>query len=316
MAGERIIITPEEVANVAQRLPSNEPEEKLSILLTESERSSRPWLLLGPLALIPFINAVVWHRHFRSARGPAGRWGLAAAALLGLLSMSIALWILLVLLFPSKGWLERINDAADGGVVIVETTSRNGTSTGSGFVAASRSNAHLIVTNKHVVGMGGSAPQWRGQSKACIITMRSGGKLEGSVAGWHRNPDIDLALIVTAGSGLKPLGVVGRFEGVKLGDDVVAVGHPGGLLRYSFGRGSVERMWEGLFLQTSVPINQGNSGGPLLDKNSRVIGVNTLVLSPKVGAPHAFAIRADLLLELDDWICSPAAQRLLEKVGH
>ena len=63
-------------------------------------------------------------------------------------------------------------------------------------------------------------------------------------------------------------------------------------------------------------MNQGNSGGPLLDRNVRVIGVNTMVYSPDIGAPHAFSIRADLLLEPDQWVCCPDGRVLLSKVAR
>jgi len=166
-----------------------------------------------------------------------------------------------------------------------------------------------------VVGLTSARPNRGSAPVRCVLVLRSGGQIEGFVAGWHRSGDVDLALILAESADLRPLGRIGHFETVKLGDDVLAIGHPEGVLMFSFSRGTVERKWEGTVLQTSVPISQGNSGGPLLDHDGRVIGVNTSLSSPKVGSPKAFSIRADLLLQPDQWQCCPDSRRLLGRIA-
>jgi S1-C subfamily serine protease len=106
------------------------------------------------------------------------------------------------------------------------------------------------------------------------------------------------------------MGTIARFEDIKLGEEVMAVGHPLGLT-FSFSRGTVERKWQGREIQSSAPLNPGNSGGPLLNGAGRIIGVNTWLGSPEVGASRFFSIRADYILSPDDWICSSEKARQL-----
>ena len=133
-----------------------------------------------------------------------------------------------------------------------------GPSTGSGFVVA----AGRVLTNHHVVD-GCSRLEVAGAGSARVLA---------------RDERNDLALVEAAGVTGKPLAFAP--EPAKLGEDVLAMGYPLGALlgnRINITQGIVSST-EGLAgdwtnLQVSVPVQPGNSGGPLLDTEGRVKGV-------------------------------------------
>ena len=157
---------------------------------------------------------------------------------------------------------------------------------GSGFIVDA---SGLIVTSHHVV---------KG-ADAVTVTLQDGRKLEAQVVGV--DPKTDLALIeIDAG---EPLPVVefGDSDRTRVGDWVVAVGNPFGL-RGTVTAGIVSGRGRDIgsgpyddFLQIDAPINRGNSGGPLFDRNGRVVGVNTAIFSPAGGnVGIGFAIPANV----------------------
>lgn len=316
----RITITAADIE--AQRHDArNHTSSATIIILPGPGNSSKTSRILthAILTSVPFVNVWIWLRLSKSCQGVRQRLFVVVAVLLAVISCVLVFGAGIYAVLPRQSWIETINQAADRGVLLVTTKSSDGQHTGfnvgAGFVVAVDNEHALVVTNKHVVGLSDS-PRDPGRSNLaqCVLVLRSGTQIEGVVAGWHRSTNVDLALILAERGGLRPLGHVGHFERVKIGDDVLAIGHPEGVLMFSFSRGTVERKWEGAVLQTSVPISQGNSGGPLLDRHGRVIGVNTALFSPEVGSPKALSIRADLLLQPDQWKCCPDSRRLLGRV--
>ncbi len=96
-----------------------------------------------------------------------------------------------------------------------------------------------------------------------------------------RDADLDLALlrIKNAPTTLRPI-EVGDSEEVDIGEDVAAIGHPGGGGLWTLTTGTVSskrREQARDIFQTDTAINPGNSGGPLLDEYSRLVGINTFV---------------------------------------
>lgn len=127
-----------------------------------------------------------------------------------------------------------------------------------------------VLTNAHVVQAG-------------AVRVRIGGDVaSGTVVG--RDPRTDLAVVRVEASGLEPLELAERPP--RVGELVVAIGNPLGFDRsVSLGvvsatgrelptRGS---SLEGL-VQTDAAVNPGNSGGPLLDLDGQVVGVNTAMV--------------------------------------
>ena len=81
--------------------------------------------------------------------------------------------------------------------------------------------------------------------------------------------------------GLIPFSLRGDFEDLEIGEEVYAIGTPEDMsLNQSVSKGIVSgfRNDGQSFIQTDVSINRGNSGGPLLDAKSNVIGVVTAKL--------------------------------------
>src|SRR5215216_7353709 len=149
----------------------------------------------------------------------------------------------------------------------------NSTSLGTGFIY---NDTGYIVTNNHVVE---NAP-------VLDITFINGDRYTANITG--TDPFSDLAVIkinenITEDFP-KPL-VIGNSSKLKIGDPVVAIGHPFGL-ESSMTTGIVSQIGRLLSInekgfsipnaiQTDALINPGNSGGPLLNMKGEVIGVNT-----------------------------------------
>ncbi len=206
--------------------------------------------------------------------------------------------------------MERIASTADKSVVWIQT--KDGI--GAGFVIASRDNRRLILTNKHVltVTKGWFLFSSEEQTDRCAVVLRSKTELTGCLVGLPKDDSIDLALVMIETDELRPLRIR-PFEKVEIGEPVVAVGHPDGLdFTITDGRISAKRM--GLWLQTSAPINHGNSGGPLIDQGGCVVGVNTW--KPDDTESIGFAIRADIATEINAWKCNSEAAELLGQIAH
>jgi Do/DeqQ family serine protease len=112
----------------------------------------------------------------------------------------------------------------------------------------------------------------------------------------------DLALLKIEAAGL-PSVVLGDSNAVQVGDVVLAVGNPLGIGQtVTMGIVSAKGRSTGLgdgsyedFLQTDAPINQGNSGGALVNTRGELIGINSQILSPSGGnIGIGFAIPANM----------------------
>lgn len=141
---------------------------------------------------------------------------------------------------------------------------------GSGFFIDYRG---YILTNYHVIESEVD-PEYEGFSRLFI---REGGssstKIPARVVGW--DPLLDIALLKTE---IRPdyIFTPGR-EALRLGEPIYAIGSPGGLEK-TITSGIVSAVDRRLLqigdaMQIDVPINQGNSGGPLLNENGMLVGV-------------------------------------------
>lgn len=162
---------------------------------------------------------------------------------------------------------------------------------GSGFVI---SQDGLIVTNKHVVS---------DKEASYTVLTNDGKKFEAEVLARH--PSLDIAVIKIKPLAESVLSVVslGDSDSIKLGQTAVAIGNALGEFRNTVsvgvisglartvtaqGGGSVETI-EGV-IQTDAAINQGNSGGPLLNLKGEVIGINTAMVSGAQNIGFALSI--------------------------
>ncbi|WP_424932068.1 Do family serine endopeptidase [Amaricoccus macauensis] len=149
-----------------------------------------------------------------------------------------------------------------------------GTSLGSGFVIEADG---YIVTNDHVVD----------EATNVRVRFHDESEFEAEVIG--TDPQTDLALIKIDADDLPTLSL-GDSDDMRVGEDVIAVGNPFGL-GGTVTRGIISAVSRDInagpyvdFIQTDAAINRGNSGGPLLNLEGEVIGVNSAIYSPNGGS--------------------------------
>ncbi len=154
-------------------------------------------------------------------------------------------------------------------------------STGTGFYLK---EYDLIVTNEHVVG----------RAAEVTIAGKSFHKMLASV--WYTDKKHDLAFVQPPPGASFPEIPLGKYENLKDGDEIIAIGHPYGL-NYTATQGvisKVNRVRQGLhFIQIDAAINPGNSGGPLVNHHAEIIGVNTFII--KGGDNLGFALPVSYL---------------------
>jgi serine protease Do len=162
-------------------------------------------------------------------------------------------------------------------------------SEGSGFVAKENG---VILTNLHVVA----------RAQRITVRIRDGRRFEARLIGADERTDV--ALLKVEASGLPELEFADS-DTVAVGQFVCAIGVPFGQ-EWSFTSGLLSGkgrsrllspkshipLYED-YLQTDAVINPGHSGGPLLDSNGRVLGMNTLIARVEHGL--AFAVPSNLL---------------------
>ena len=141
---------------------------------------------------------------------------------------------------------------------------------GSGVIV---DDAGHIVTNNHVIA----------NATAISVQLADGRSAQAQVVG--RDPDTDLAVLSIKLPRL-PVMTLGRSDRLQVGDEVLAIGNPLGL-QQTVTHGIVsatDRKQLGLatfenFIQTDAAINEGNSGGALVDAAGELVGINTAVLA-------------------------------------
>lgn len=139
-------------------------------------------------------------------------------------------------------------------------------STGTGFYVK---EFDLIVTNEHVVR----------ENKEVVIDGAGFDKQMVKVC--YVDPKYDLAFLRAPKDHEMPRLSLGSFEQIKEGDQVIAIGHPFGF-EYTATQGIISNMLHKQdqveFIQHDAALNPGNSGGPLVDKDATIIGVNTFII--------------------------------------
>lgn len=164
---------------------------------------------------------------------------------------------------------------------------------GSGFIISSDG---YVVTNEHVAGDSNLV--------RCVLSNRE--EVDAQVVGTDRYTDIAVLKIESERNNL-PTVPFGKSSSLQTGQTVLALGSPHGLARsVSSGIVSVTDRYLGesgetispynTWIQTDAAINQGNSGGPLVNLRGEVVGVNTRKLG---GADNiGFAIPVDIAREV------------------
>ncbi len=161
------------------------------------------------------------------------------------------------------------------GVVSLDVaSSKLGPGGGSGFVLDKSGH---IVTNQHVVNGADSVS----------VRFASGAREQADIVGQDSSTDVAVVKVNTPSKALKPL-TLGDSDNIGVGDPVIAIGNPLNVgLSVTTGIVSgTERPIDAPngytidgAVQTDAAISSGNSGGPLIDANGSVIGINSQVAS-------------------------------------
>ena len=155
---------------------------------------------------------------------------------------------------------------------------------GSGFLI---DQSGTIVTNAHVIE----------GAESIQVRLSDGRRFTGTMLG--KDSLTDLALIKIEPAGALPALTLANSNRVRVGEFVMALGHPFGL-EHSVSFGIVSRKGAPLtvaapgfdFIQTDAAINPGNSGGPLVNMAGEVVGVNSMAAR---NGSIGFAIPANLV---------------------
>jgi serine protease Do len=178
-------------------------------------------------------------------------------------------------------------------------TRRQQTGLGTGIIIDSQGH---IVTNNHVVG----------RNSEFMVKLQDGRVLEARLVG--RDPAIDIAVLDVNAEDLTPA-QFGDSDSLEIGEWVVAIGNPFGFdntvtagIVSAMGRTGLSRsMGEHYeeYIQTDAAVNPGNSGGPLLNLDGHVVGINTQIASTSGGYDGlSFAIPANFVKPVADMIIS------------
>lgn len=160
---------------------------------------------------------------------------------------------------------------------------------GSGIIL---SDNGYILTNQHVAG---------NKYSNCYVTLESGNTHNGTVV-WADN-NLDLAIVKISASNLNYI-ELSDSDKINLADEVYAIGNPIGIeFQRTVTKGIISgkdrtiKLEEGEnssymedLIQTDATINEGNSGGPLVNKNGELIGINTVKISDAEGIGFAVPI--------------------------
>jgi S1-C subfamily serine protease len=169
---------------------------------------------------------------------------------------------------------------------------------GSGFLVDRRGR---VLTNAHVID----------DADTATVTFDDGTETQARVLGTDESTDLAVLLVADLPSDVAPL-PLGRSADLVVGDPVIAIGNPFGLERTAT-TGIVSALKRIItapngfeiqnVIQTDAAINTGNSGGPLLDRDGRVLGINSQIATESGGSNGiGFAVPIDTIRPVADAI--------------
>lgn len=238
----------------------------------------KQWKIVVPLVVLMAIQYFYFEQQLELARQPTVRFPQPSQGK-----------VLNQLQLPEFSQLaEKAKPSVVSIEVFNEGASRQYNGVGSGFII---SEDGYLLTNYHVTQGDGEL----------VVKLADGREFDAERIG--NDPETDLALIKIATSGLDAF-EFGSVEKTQVGSWVVAIGAPFGFeqtvtagIISAKGRSVGEQYIP--YLQTDVAINVGNSGGPLINMDGKVIGVNSKIISTDGGSLGlSFAIPIDLAVDV------------------
>lgn len=211
--------------------------------------------------------------------------------------------------------IQQVYQQVNPATVLVLTDLGEKASVGTGVILTADG---YIVTNAHVIAGGQDA----------LVALYNGDRYEAELVGFSSTEDLALLKAVNA-SGL-PTAPLGDSEECQVGDTVYAIGNPLGVeLRGTLTQGIISAIdrpvtMEGrvmTLLQTTAALNNGNSGGPLINEYGQVIGINTLKMSNTLSDISAtveglgFAVPSSRVVSVINDIIATGGFRGLPSIG-
>jgi serine protease Do len=184
-----------------------------------------------------------------------------------------------------------------------ELRTRKVQSMGTGFIFKRDGNQVFIITNNHVVEKG------REKSAKITVTLEDKEEFIGEVVGLDSDTDLAVIKIEIDRNQWVTIAPLGESSTLEVGQWAIAIGNPFGaelnrtvtvgvisaVGRSNFNFGRSGPLYQD-YIQTDAAINRGNSGGPLVDIDGNVIGVNAAISTPNQGnVGIGFAIPADMV---------------------
>ncbi|UNK18443.1 trypsin-like peptidase domain-containing protein [Paenibacillus sp. N3/727] len=171
---------------------------------------------------------------------------------------------------------------------------------GSGVIFKKVEGKAYVITNNHVI---------EGADSLEVVTVKGDTK-EATLVGTDRVSD--LAVLSIDSKGIGEVAELGDSSRLRLGETVIAIGNPlglgdtltSGIISYTNRVIPVSLNQDGVFdwetevIQTDAAINEGNSGGALVDLNGKVIGINTMKIADKGVEGLGFAIPTNDVTEI------------------
>jgi len=186
-------------------------------------------------------------------------------------------------------------------VVKIDVAGPGGTGSGSGIVLTEDGR---ILTNNHVVELAGPGG-------SITVSFSDGSTAEAEIVG--TDPLTDTALIQAEGVSGRTPATIGSSAGLRVGQEVVAIGSPFGLdatvtsgivsaLDRPVNVGSDARGNSTTYpaIQTDAAINPGNSGGPLVDLEGRVVGISSSIRTSSSASEQGGSIGLGFAIPMDE----------------
>ncbi len=200
-----------------------------------------------------------------------------------------------------------------------QTFTEESKSSGSGIIIAQNDTELMIATNNHVVV----------DASKLEVTFIDGSVIEAQIKG--RDADMDLAVITIPLKSLPDevkeaiaIAKMGDSDALKLGEPVIAIGNSlgygqsvtGGYISALNREIGLSDGSTGTFIQTDAAINQGNSGGALLNINGEVIGINSNKIGGTMVEGMGYAIPITAAEPIIGELMNKEVKLKADKVGY